>query len=150
SDLFDLPFIFDANAFAAIQIVNVEQTPVQLPKMSGVCLATVLRLLLSQIKGEQGFTGTFIVRRNYIEIPTTVTTVNNFRLRQAAFEVDHGEVNPRLYKPLRFSGDERVLRDLVAYAPGLNTSQADIRAVLEAEAVPNLRFAAGAIDAAAR
>src|SRR5205814_4083639 len=42
----------------------VEDSPVRLPKMPNVTLSTVLRLLLSQVGG------TYIVRRDYIEITT--------------------------------------------------------------------------------
>jgi ferric-dicitrate binding protein FerR (iron transport regulator)/tetratricopeptide (TPR) repeat protein len=54
------------------------------------------------------------------------------------------------YRRPYFSGDERVFSDLVAYAPGMNTSQADIQAVLEAEAAPQLRSAPGRIEPDAR
>ncbi|MBV9124538.1 MAG: hypothetical protein JO112_14365 [Planctomycetes bacterium] len=55
-----------------------------------------------------------------------------------------------LYHRPSFSGEERVFFDLVAYAPGMNTSQADIQAVLEAEAAPHLGSGPGRIDPAAR
>ena len=54
------------------------------------------------------------------------------------------------YQRPYFSGDQRVFSDLVAYAPGLNTSMSDIKAVLEAEAVPNARNAPGQIAPEAR
>jgi ferric-dicitrate binding protein FerR (iron transport regulator)/tetratricopeptide (TPR) repeat protein len=57
---------------------------------------------------------------------------------------------PSQYKRPYFSGDERVFSDLVAYAPGMNTSQADIHAVLEAEAAPQLRNARGRIEPGAQ
>jgi tetratricopeptide (TPR) repeat protein len=57
---------------------------------------------------------------------------------------------PRLYARPSFSGDERLFTDLASYAPGMNTSRADIRAVLEAEAAPRLSDLPGPIDPAAR
>jgi ferric-dicitrate binding protein FerR (iron transport regulator)/tetratricopeptide (TPR) repeat protein len=57
---------------------------------------------------------------------------------------------PRLYSRPSFSGDARLFTDLVAYAPGMNTSRADVRAVLEAEAAPGLADQPGHIDPAAR
>jgi ferric-dicitrate binding protein FerR (iron transport regulator)/tetratricopeptide (TPR) repeat protein len=57
---------------------------------------------------------------------------------------------PRLYARPSFSGDERLFSDLASYAPGMNTSAADIRAVLEAEAAPRLADLPGRIDPAAR
>jgi hypothetical protein len=55
-----------------------------------------------------------------------------------------------LYRRPSFSGDERLFYDLLAYAPGMNTSSADILAVLEAEAAPSPHSKPGRIDAAAR
>ena len=51
-----------------------------------------------------------------------------------------------MYQRPRFSGDWRVFSDLLAYAPGMNTSYADILAVLAAEAKPHKAAAAGRID----
>src|SRR5262249_30293992 len=44
-----------------------------------------------------------------------------------------GKVDPDvslglLYQPPRYSGDERLFRDLLSYAPGLNTREADVQA----------------------
>jgi tetratricopeptide (TPR) repeat protein len=44
----------------------------------------------------------------------------------------------------------RLFSDLLGYAPGLNTSKPDLLAVLDAEALPDLRLAPGHIDPAAR
>ncbi len=57
---------------------------------------------------------------------------------------------PQLYSRPSFSGDQRIFTDLVSYAPGMNTSLADIRAVLAAEAAPRLTEQAGHIEPAAR
>ena len=54
-----------------------------------------------------------------------------------------------LLKRPTFTGDSRVFRDLVAYAPAMNTTAADIQAVLEAEAHLPL-VPAGTVDPAAR
>ena len=59
-------------------------------------------------------------------------------------------ISPQLYSRPSFSGDQRVFTDLVSYAPGMNTSIADIRAVLEAEAAPRFANQPGHIDPAAR
>ncbi len=58
--------------------------------------------------------------------------------------------NPLLYRRPSFTFHERLLYDLVSYAPGMNTSQSDILAVLEAETSPDSQSAPGAIDPAAR
>jgi hypothetical protein len=55
-----------------------------------------------------------------------------------------------LFHRLRYSGDPRLFTDLLAYAPGLNTTEADTLAVLDAEALPELREAPGTIDREAR
>lgn len=55
-----------------------------------------------------------------------------------------------LYQRPHFSGDWRVFADLLQYAPALNTSDADIRAVLDAEAVLDSANEPGKIDDAAR
>jgi ferric-dicitrate binding protein FerR (iron transport regulator)/tetratricopeptide (TPR) repeat protein len=57
---------------------------------------------------------------------------------------------PRAYQRPAFNGDDGVFTDLVAYARGLNTSSADLDAVLEAEAAPVLASLPGQIEAAAR
>jgi ferric-dicitrate binding protein FerR (iron transport regulator) len=55
-----------------------------------------------------------------------------------------------LHERPSFTGDERIYTDLVVYAPGMNTSRADILAVVEAEALPRWPTAPGHIDPAAR
>jgi predicted Zn-dependent protease len=55
-----------------------------------------------------------------------------------------------LYQRPSYSGNDRLFFDLVAYAPGLNTSAADIHAVLEAEAAPRKKSKAGDISDIAR
>jgi hypothetical protein len=57
---------------------------------------------------------------------------------------------PSMYNRPSFSQEERVFFDLMAYAPGLNTSAADVEAVKDAEAAPGLESLPGQIDPAAR
>jgi hypothetical protein len=64
--------------------------------------------------------------------------------------VEERSSGPRMYGRPSFSQDDRVFFDLVAYAPGMNTSQADIEAILEEEAMPSLASLPGKIDPAAR
>lgn len=54
------------------------------------------------------------------------------------------------YQRLQFRGDQRIFTDLLSHAPGMNTTMADIRAVLEAEARPQPSAAPGKIDKEAR
>jgi len=73
------------------------------------------------------------------------------RLRPAA-PVSVGAAGPDalLYRRPTFAPDGRLFTDLVAFAPGLNTSQADILGVLEAEAAADPSEAPGTIEPAAR
>jgi tetratricopeptide (TPR) repeat protein len=69
---------------------------------------------------------------------------------QAHFKSDKQEVPSLLYQRHTFRDEPRYFFDLVGYAPGMNTSAADIQAVLEAEALPLPGNKAGKIDDAAR
>jgi tetratricopeptide (TPR) repeat protein len=55
-----------------------------------------------------------------------------------------------IYKRPSYSGHDRLFYDLVAYCPGLNTSQADVEAVLEDEALADPHNKRGRIDDDAR
>jgi hypothetical protein len=55
-----------------------------------------------------------------------------------------------LYRPSRYTADDRLYFDLLAYAPGVNTSAADIRAVLQSEARSDPRNRPGSIAGEAR
>ncbi len=55
-----------------------------------------------------------------------------------------------LYTRPAFNADDRLFYDLVGFAPGMNTSLADIQAVVEAEAAPSLHTVPGKIDPEAR
>src|SRR5579871_3818528 len=69
-DRYDMTMIVDSQAFEAIGVQKVEEQPVQLPKMVGVSMRTVLRMLLGQIKGDV-HRGTFLVQDDHILITTT-------------------------------------------------------------------------------
>src|SRR5262249_37675732 len=71
-------------------------------------------------------------------------------LQRIARGLNGPELCSLLYRRPLWSQDERNFSDLVAYAPGMNTSQPDIQAMLEAEAAPNPRTIPGHIDPAAR
>lgn len=70
SSEYSTTFIIDSKAFEAIGVQKVEDQPVALPRMKDVRLSTVLRLLLGQVKGDV-YTGTYLLRPDYIEITTT-------------------------------------------------------------------------------
>jgi tetratricopeptide (TPR) repeat protein len=57
---------------------------------------------------------------------------------------------PPLYHRPEFSNDARIFSDLPSYAPGLNTSRADVAAAVEAEAAPRFGARLGRVDPAAR
>lgn len=56
------------------------------------------------------------------------------------------ETQPALYSRPYFNNDDRLFSDLLAYAPGMDTSEADIKAVVEAEAMPSIGSLLGKID----
>jgi tetratricopeptide (TPR) repeat protein len=67
SDKYELTFIVDTQAFEQAGVGggrNVEDSQVRLPKMPGVTLGTIMRFLLAQVNG------TYLIRRDYIEITT--------------------------------------------------------------------------------
>ncbi|HZY87780.1 MAG TPA: VIT domain-containing protein, partial [Gemmataceae bacterium] len=65
--------------------------------------------------------------------------------------VERGPAMPSLlYQSLAFNEDPRLFTNLLSYAPGLDTWEADIEAVIEAEAAPQLQAAPGHIAPAAR
>jgi hypothetical protein len=75
ADRYDVPVIVDFKAFEEIGVQQVEEQPVQLPKMVGVSLATVLRLLLSQLKGDEHH-GTYAIQDDHLLITTTLHASN--------------------------------------------------------------------------
>jgi hypothetical protein len=73
ADRYDLTIIIDPKAFEVINVQQVEEQPVRLPRLVGVSLSMVLRLLLNQLRGEfkdTVYTGTYLIRRDYIEVTT--------------------------------------------------------------------------------
>jgi tetratricopeptide (TPR) repeat protein len=67
-----------------------------------------------------------------------------------ADDAQSGKMPGLLYARPSYSDDARLFSDLIAYAPGMNTSLADIEATIEAEAVPSKGRRPGQIDASAR
>lgn len=61
-----------------------------------------------------------------------------------------GSTAPQYYGRPSFSGNFRVFSDLVAYAPGMSSSVADVQMVLEAEAAPRFGQRLGSVDPDAR
>jgi hypothetical protein len=70
ADKYAFPMLIDTKAFEAIGVQKVEEQPVSLPKLVGVSLRTVLRLLMGQIKGDV-HTGTYIVQDDTVLLTTT-------------------------------------------------------------------------------
>lgn len=106
---FDLTILVDEQAFDAdIGVKEVQNTPVQLPKMVNVTLGTVLRLLLSKIPG------TYLIRRDYIEVTTAqrATAEKTLRVYPVA----------DLVIPIPQSVNQRVLNQtltILGTAPGI-------------------------------
>jgi hypothetical protein len=74
-DRYDLTIIVDSKAFAEIGVQSAEEQPVQLPKMVGVSMATVLRMLLAQVKGDE-HQGTYAIQDDHLLITTTAHASN--------------------------------------------------------------------------
>jgi Tfp pilus assembly protein PilF len=64
--------------------------------------------------------------------------------------LDNEPQNSILYRRPAFKAEAAAFHDLIAYAPGMNTSLADIQAILEAEALSSKLSKPGKIDAGAR
>ena len=79
SQRYDLTFVVDTKAFEAIGVQKAEEQPVQLPRMTGVSLETVLRLLLGQVKGEvhcADLPGARRLHRDYHHLPYRLGTLD--------------------------------------------------------------------------
>ncbi len=63
-DRYNIPIIVDTEAFKEIGTPDVLSQDVQMPKVANISLGTVLRLLLAPLQG------TYIIRREFIEITT--------------------------------------------------------------------------------
>jgi Tfp pilus assembly protein PilF len=70
--------------------------------------------------------------------------------RPESIEPEGDDSDSLLYQRPRFNGGDRLFFDLVAYAPGMDTSRADLLAVIEAEAAATPMSKAGTIDGGAR
>jgi Ca-activated chloride channel family protein len=70
--------------------------------------------------------------------------------RQMAGYMAQASRAPQYYGRPSYNGNHRVFTDLVSYCPGMCSSPADIRAVLEAEAAPRFGNKRGSIDPEAR
>jgi predicted Zn-dependent protease len=96
-------------------------------------------IMFPRVRGQAG--GTPDVQEQAAEIGPS-----NLRQRVA----DLLGLNFSIYSAPSPRTDERPFYDLLSYAPGLNTSEADLQAVLEAEAPPNPNDIPGHTDPGAR
>jgi tetratricopeptide (TPR) repeat protein len=71
NDRYDLNLIVAENAFATVGLPKVMEQPVTLPKMVNVSISTVLRMLCNQLRGETGYGGTYLIRKDLVEITST-------------------------------------------------------------------------------
>jgi hypothetical protein len=93
SDGYDLTIFVDDEAFAAdLSKPDVQSTPINLPKIKKLRLATVLTKLAKQVGG------TFLVRSNYVEITTWQRAVDEVwgTLNPSDSEDASGRLRPRL------------------------------------------------------
>jgi len=119
-------------------------------KLSGISLSSALRLILSELD-------LICLLRDDVLLITTSEAVREragigYRLASLASRLQLGLGRPGLfYRRPAFQNDWSVYYDLLRYTPGMNTSRADLLAVLEAE-LPERDDAAatGRIDETAR
>ncbi len=107
--------------------------------------------------GESGSAGTFVeTANNAKDVSSPMPLVNappTPDVQEQLVELARPEEESQrslLYSRPSYSGEDRLFFDLVAYAPGLNTSAADIRAVIDAEAAPQKSNKPGVIEDNAR
>jgi RNA polymerase sigma factor (sigma-70 family) len=67
---FKIPIDIDKKAFEMIGVAKVEDTPVELPKITDVRLGVVLSRLMRQVKGDQ-YTGAYLIRPDRVELTST-------------------------------------------------------------------------------
>jgi WD40 repeat protein len=88
---YKLTIVVDTQAFKAIGIQAVEDWPVRLPPLRNASLTTVLVVLTSQINGS------FLLRRDYIEITTSNQAQAESRLvSYPSFQVDRSGISTRV------------------------------------------------------
>jgi hypothetical protein len=89
------------------------------------------------------------------DIQEQIADLDRFPIRALAPNLlgdgnDFPDLDSLLYERPRFDHNDRLFFDLVSYAPGLESSRADLLAVLEAEAAPSPSNKPGTIDDGAR
>jgi RNA polymerase sigma factor (sigma-70 family) len=100
SEKCDVTLIIDSKAFEGIGVQKVEEQNVTLPKIAGVSLNTVLRLLLGQVRGDKHY-GTFRIRGDYIEVTTTYDVAVQVLGPEAA-QADENQTLPELLRSESF------------------------------------------------
>src|SRR5262249_23751571 len=100
--------------------------PINFPARKGLHDATIIQRMRDQLKDER--TKNLLWARDMNALQR--------RMQYAP---------PMLYDRLIYPGNAQLFYDLPSHARGLNTSRADIEAVLEAEAMPELRNVPGRI-----
>jgi hypothetical protein len=117
----------------------------ELPR--GTIIAPRLPVRVESIPG----VGVLVIRSNTQQDAEAAQKIMEFIQKQEAKSDLLGfDRMALLYQRPTFTPDARVFGDLVSYAPGLNTTEADIAAVLEAEVPPEPGDKPGTIDPAAR
>jgi RNA polymerase sigma factor (sigma-70 family) len=105
SDRYDLATWFDQKAFADGGVPKVLEHAVRLPRMSGIRLSVVIRLLLGQIELENGMVGGYRINGNVLEIvPLEPSEPDEHALSR--------KVRQRLLRPMRWlQGEARLAKD---------------------------------------
>ena len=89
SDRYKITILVNTQAFKADQVEGVEDLPVKLPKLNGVSLGTVLRLLAREVNGA------YIVRSDHIEVTSRTQFYREFYSDHPR-TIDGGSAGPQL------------------------------------------------------
>ncbi len=120
--------------------------------LEGISLRSALRLILREL----GLT--YLIQNDVLLITTPEEAERQLAFGDYFYHVaalmrrmQRGSYPQYLaYQQPTFNNNWSIFHDLLSYAPGMNTSMADVRAALEAEARPKRATAPGRIDKTAR
>ncbi len=117
--------------------------------LKGISLRSALRLLLRDLDLTYMIEDEVLLITTPEEAEARLNSLAPRALRRPWLAQNPFEGQPRYWLP-EFNDDRSVFTDLVAYAPGMNTSLADVRAALESEAALPVGFSPGRVDPGAR
>jgi ferric-dicitrate binding protein FerR (iron transport regulator)/tetratricopeptide (TPR) repeat protein len=146
-DLHGIEIQVDKKALDDVGIAN--DTPIT-KQLKGISLRSALRLILRDLDLTYVIQDEVLLITTPEEAESSLTSGVPAAVRRPWLDQNPFEPGPRYWLP-EFNPDRTVFSELLAYAPGMNTTSADVRAVLEAEAEPpEGPFSPGHVDPKAR